>query len=106
MEAEHQRQEQRRIALECQQQQQQEQQYNLKLLGQWQEAAIALDRSASYLEQIQEITTNYQPVREDYCSKATGLRCLLAIASEATAEGVTIALSFNPHLSIPMTSYL
>lgn len=60
MEAEHQRQEQRRIALECQQQQQQEQQYNLKLLGQWQEAAIALDRSASYVEQIQEITTDYQ----------------------------------------------
>lgn len=60
VEAERQRQEQRRIALERQQRQQQERHYNLKLLGQWQKAAIALDRPQSYVKRIQEITSDYQ----------------------------------------------
>lgn len=60
VEAGHQRQEKRRIALERQQQQQKERQHNLKLLGQWQEAAITLGRPPSYVERIQEVTANYQ----------------------------------------------
>ena len=60
MEIERQRQEQRRIAMERQQQQQRERQHNLKLLGQWQEAAISLGRPASYLERIRQVTADYQ----------------------------------------------
>lgn len=67
VEVERQCQEQRRIALERQQRLRQERQYNLKLLGQWQEAAIALDRPAFYVERIQAITADYkrgQPLSE------------------------------------------
>ncbi len=60
VEAERQRQEQRRIALERQQQQQRERQHNLKLLGQWQEAALSLGKPADYVERIQEVTADYQ----------------------------------------------
>lgn len=60
VEVERQRQEQRRIAVERQQRQLQERQHNLKLLGQWQEAAIALNKPASYIERIQEIRADYQ----------------------------------------------
>lgn len=60
VEVERQRQEKRRIALERQQRQQQERQHNLKLLGQWQAAAIALNKPASYIERIQEIRADYQ----------------------------------------------
>ncbi len=60
VEIERQRQEQQRIAKERQQQQQRERQHNLKLLGQWQEAALSLGRPADYVERIQEITASYQ----------------------------------------------
>ena len=60
VEIERQRQEQQRIALELRQQQQQERQHNLKLLGQWQGAAISLGRPASYIERIQQVTADYQ----------------------------------------------
>ncbi len=60
VEAERQRQEQQRITKERQQQQQRERQHNLKLLGQWQEAAISLGKPASYVERIQEIAASYQ----------------------------------------------
>ena len=59
VEAQRQRQEQRRIALERQQRQQLELHYNLKLLGQWQEAAITLNRPPSYVKRIQEIAADY-----------------------------------------------
>jgi hypothetical protein len=58
--AERQRQEQQRIALELRQQQQQERQHNLKLLGQWQKAAISLGKPADYVERILEVTADYQ----------------------------------------------
>jgi len=60
VEIERQRQEQQRIALERQQQQQRERQHNLKLLGQWQSAAISLGRPADYVERIREVTASYQ----------------------------------------------
>lgn len=60
VELERQHQEQQRIAKERQQQQQQERQHNLKLLGQWEKAAISLGRPASYIEQIREVTADYQ----------------------------------------------
>lgn len=60
VERERQRQEQQRIAKERQQQQQLERQHNLKLLGQWQKAAISLGRPADYVEQIREVTADYQ----------------------------------------------
>lgn len=60
MEIERQRQEQRRIASERQQQQQRSPQHNLKLLEQWQEAAIALGKSAEYVERILLVTADYQ----------------------------------------------
>lgn len=60
VEIERQRQEQQRIAKERQLQQQQERQHNLELLGQWQKAAIALGRPASYIEQILRVTADYQ----------------------------------------------
>ncbi len=60
VELERQQQEERRIAQERQLIQQQERQHNLELLGQWQEAAIALGRPASYVEQIREVTADYQ----------------------------------------------
>jgi len=58
VEIERQRQEQRRIASE--RQQQREPQHNLKLLKQWQEAAIALGKSAEYVERILLVTADYQ----------------------------------------------
>ena len=60
VEIERQQQEQRRIAKERQQQQQRERQHNLKLLGQWQEAAISLGKPVSYVERIREVTASYQ----------------------------------------------
>lgn len=60
VEIERQRQEQQRIATERQQQQQLERQHNLKLLVQWQKAAISLDKPASYVERIREVTADYQ----------------------------------------------
>ncbi len=60
VEIERQRQEEQRIALELRQQQQQERQHNLKLLGQWQKAAISLGKPASYVERIQQVTADYQ----------------------------------------------
>jgi len=60
VEAERQLMEQRRVALELKQQQQRERQHNLKLLGQWQEAAISLGKPASYVERIQAVTSDYQ----------------------------------------------
>lgn len=60
VEIERQQQEQQRIAKERQQQQQRERQHNLKLLGQWQEAAIALGKPVSYVERIREVTVDYQ----------------------------------------------
>ena len=60
VETERQRTEQQRIALELRQQQQQERQHNLKLLGQWQKAAISLGKPASYVERIREVTADYQ----------------------------------------------
>ncbi len=60
VEIERQQQEQQRIALELRQQQQRERQHNLKLLGQWQSAAISLGRAASYVERIREVTADYQ----------------------------------------------
>lgn len=60
VETERQRQEEQRIAKERQQQQQQERQHNLKLLEQWQKAAISLGKPASYLERIREVTADYQ----------------------------------------------
>jgi len=60
VEMELEQQEQRRIALELKQQQQQERKHNLKLLGQWQEAAISLGKPASYVERIQAVTADYQ----------------------------------------------
>jgi len=60
VEIERQQQEQRRIAKERQQQQQRERQHNLKLLGQWQEAALSLGRPESYVERIREVTASYQ----------------------------------------------
>jgi hypothetical protein len=52
--------EQQRIATERQQQQQKERQHNLKLLGQWQKAAISLGRPADYVERIREVAADYQ----------------------------------------------
>jgi len=52
VEIERQHQEQQRIAKERQQQQQRERQHNLKLLGQWQSAAISLGKPALYVELI------------------------------------------------------
>jgi hypothetical protein len=60
LEIERQRQEQQRIASERQQQQQLERQHNLKLLGQWQKAAIALGKPADYVSRIREVTADYQ----------------------------------------------
>ncbi len=60
MEIERQQQEQQRIAKERQQQQQLERQHNLKLLEQWHKAAIALGKPADYVEQIGEVTADYQ----------------------------------------------
>lgn len=60
VEIERQRQEQQRRASERQQQQQQERQHNLKLLGQWQKAAISLGKPADYVERIREVTASYQ----------------------------------------------
>ena len=60
MEIERQRQEQQRLAKERQQQQQRERQHNLKLLLQWQEAALSLGRPVSYVERILEVTADYQ----------------------------------------------
>lgn len=60
MEIERQIQEQQRIALERQQQQQLERQHSLKLLLQWQKAAIALGKPADYVERIREVTADYQ----------------------------------------------
>ncbi len=80
VEIERQQQEQQRRALESQQQQQQERQHNLKLLGHWQEAALTLGRSA-FLCGTDSRGYGFLPawstaIREDYCSKATGLSCL------------------------------
>jgi hypothetical protein len=60
MEIERQITEQQRIATERQQQQQQERQRNLKLLEQWQKAAIALGKPADYVSRIVEVTADYQ----------------------------------------------
>ena len=60
LETERQRTEQQRIASELRQQQQQERQHNLKLLGQWQKAAISLGKPADYIERIREVTASYQ----------------------------------------------
>jgi len=59
-EAERQRQSQQRIALELSQQQHQERQHNLKLLGQWEEAALSLGKPVSYVERILLVTADYQ----------------------------------------------
>ncbi len=60
IEAQRQRQEQQRLALERQQRLQQQRQHNLELLGQWQEVAIALGKPATYVERIQAVTADYQ----------------------------------------------
>jgi len=60
VEIELERQDQRRITKERQQQQQLEGQHNLKLLGQWQSAALALGKPASYVERILLVTADYQ----------------------------------------------
>lgn len=60
VEAQRQIQEQQRIASVRQQQKQQERQHNLKLLVQWQKAAISLDKPADYVERIREVTADYQ----------------------------------------------
>ncbi len=60
MEIERQRQEQQRIATERQRQDMLERQHNLKLLLQWQTAAIALDKPADYVSRIVEVTADYQ----------------------------------------------
>ncbi len=60
LEIERQRQEQQRIATERQRQDMLERQHNLKLLKQWQKAAIALDKPADYVERIREVTADYQ----------------------------------------------
>ncbi len=60
MEIERQITEQQRIASVRQQQQQQERQRNLKLLEQWQKAAIALGKPADYVSRIVEVTADYQ----------------------------------------------
>lgn len=60
MEIERQIQEQQRIAKERQRIEQLERQHNLKLLGQWQKAAIALGKPADYVSRIREVTADYQ----------------------------------------------
>jgi hypothetical protein len=60
VETERQRSEQQRIATERQRKQQLERQHNLKLLEQWQKAAIALGKPADYVERIGEVTADYQ----------------------------------------------
>ena len=60
VERERQRQEQQRLATERQRQQQLERQQNLKLLEQWHSAALALGKSADYVERIREVTADYQ----------------------------------------------
>ena len=60
VEIERQLMEQQRLASERQRTEQQERQHNLKLLEQWQEAAIALGKPASYVERILEVTASYQ----------------------------------------------
>lgn len=60
VEIERQRQEQERIAVERQRIEQLERQHNLKLLEQWQKAAISLDKPADYVSRIREVTADYQ----------------------------------------------
>ncbi len=60
LERERQRQEQQRIATERQRKQQLERLDNLKLLEQWQKAAIALGKPTDYVERIREVTADYQ----------------------------------------------
>ena len=60
VERERQRQEQQRLATERQRKQQLERQHNLKRLGQWHSAALALGKSADYVERIREVTADYQ----------------------------------------------
>ncbi len=60
VELKRQQQEERRIAQERQLIQQQKRQHNLKLLLQWQKAAIVLGRSADYVERIREVTAEYE----------------------------------------------
>lgn len=60
VEIERQRQEQQRRIKEQQQREQREREHNLKLLGQWEQTAIHLGRSANYVKRIREITTDYQ----------------------------------------------
>ena len=60
VEIERQRQEQQRLAQERQRKQQLERQHNLERLEQWHSAAIALGKSADYVERIREVTADYQ----------------------------------------------
>ena len=74
MEIERQITEQQRIASVRQQQQQLERQHNLKLLKQWQKAAIALGKPADYVSRIVEVTADYQrglPLSENIVEAGT-----------------------------------
>jgi hypothetical protein len=60
VEIERQQKEQQRIAAERERLQQQQRQRYLKLLAHWEQIAIALGRSADYVEKIQQITDSYE----------------------------------------------